>query len=228
MRHHPSPTRPPAGRGCPVLQPAQEVEARSGLAAIPSRKRRSSLHVSVRWSLRKADRFSPRLHFALSPRPTSGICHGGTHTAAEWSKQEVVVQRRFTGRVPGHGCSGKWCVPGRPKARRPTLVMESTYGNRQHPTEDPRPKLAEHHPPHGGAWRARLGDQSCIWLPHPRNSSSCSKSYQLRGFRCIATVPWRDHGTFSARRSDCTDETCRLIKQYGSPSAGIGRVLPLP
>ena len=104
----------------------------------------------------------------------SGIVDGGGHAADAMADSPFAVHR---GHRPGAQISN--VAPGKVVRSGPTegetadiLVMESTYGNRQHPTADPRPELAS-------LIRAdrctRRKHRSCRHLPSSarRNFSSC-------------------------------------------------------
>lgn len=76
------------------------------------------------------------------------------------------------GRVNDHDAApGKVVYSGpQPGEAADVMVMESTYGNRRHPTEDPRPKLAR-------LIQKTVEREAARWFPHsrwnvPRNSSS--------------------------------------------------------
>ncbi len=70
----------------------------------------------------------------------SGIVDGGAHAADQWSELAVCCSLETS-----VACATRHVAPGKVVHSGPTegetadvLVMESTYGNRQHPTDDPR------------------------------------------------------------------------------------------
>jgi metallo-beta-lactamase family protein len=101
------------------------------------------------------------------------------------------------------------------------LVMESTYGNRQHPTDDPRPKLAE-------IIRQTVQRGGSVIVPAFAVERTQKFVFMLKDLMesgqlpripvyCDSPMAIRAVEVFLKHKEECTDETCRLIKQYGSP-----------
>jgi metallo-beta-lactamase family protein len=101
------------------------------------------------------------------------------------------------------------------------LVMESTYGNRQHPTDDPRPKLAE-------IIRKTVQRGGSVIVPafaveRTQKFLFIVKELMESGqiprvpVYCDSPMAIKAVEVFLKHSEECTDETCRLIKQYGSP-----------
>ncbi len=101
------------------------------------------------------------------------------------------------------------------------LVMESTYGNRQHPTDDPRPKLAEiirQTVQRGGsvivpAFAVERTQKFVFMLKELMESGQLPRIPVY----CDSPMAIKAVEVFLKHKEECTDETCRLIKQYGSP-----------
>ena len=101
------------------------------------------------------------------------------------------------------------------------LVMESTYGNRQHPTEDPRPKLAEiirKTAKRGGSVivPAFAVERTQKFLFIVKELMESGQIPRLPVY-CDSPMAIKAVEVFLKHSEECTDETCRLIKQYGSP-----------
>ncbi len=101
------------------------------------------------------------------------------------------------------------------------LVMESTYGNRQHPTDDPRPKLAE-------IIRQTVQRGGSVIVPAFAVERTQKFVFMLKDLMesgqlpripvyCDSPMAIKAVEVFLKHKEECTDETCRLIKQYGSP-----------
>jgi metallo-beta-lactamase family protein len=101
------------------------------------------------------------------------------------------------------------------------LVMESTYGNRQHPTDDPRPKLAE-------IIRQTVERGGSVIVPAFAVERTQKFVFMLKNLMesgqipripvyCDSPMAIKAVEVFLKHEEECTDETCRLIKQYGSP-----------
>jgi metallo-beta-lactamase family protein len=101
------------------------------------------------------------------------------------------------------------------------LVMESTYGNRQHPTDDPRPKLAQlirETAQRGGsvvvpAFAVERTQKFVFMIKELMESGEIPRIPVY----CDSPMAIKAVGIFLKHSDECTDETCRLIKQYGSP-----------
>jgi metallo-beta-lactamase family protein len=101
------------------------------------------------------------------------------------------------------------------------LVMESTYGNRQHPTDDPRPKLAE-------LIRATVQRGGSVVVPAFAVERTQKFLFILKELMesgqiprvpvyCDSPMAIKAVEIFLKHTEECTDETCRLVGQYGSP-----------
>ena len=101
------------------------------------------------------------------------------------------------------------------------LVMESTYGNRQHPTDDPRPKLAEiirKTAQRGGSVvvPAFAVERTQKFLFIVKELMESGQIPRLPVY-CDSPMAIKAVEVFLKHSEECTDETCRLINQYGSP-----------
>ena len=101
------------------------------------------------------------------------------------------------------------------------LVMESTYGNRQHPDIDPRPELAE-------LIRKTVQRGGSVVVPAfavERTQKflfilkDLMESGQIPRIPVFADSPMAIKAVqiFLKHEEECTPDTCRLIKQFGSP-----------
>ncbi len=101
------------------------------------------------------------------------------------------------------------------------LVMESTYGNRQHPTEDPRPQLA-------ALIQKTVQRGGCVLVPAfavERTQKFLFMLKQLMESGQIPRVPVfcdspmgiKAVEIFLKHTEEYSDDTRRLISQYGSP-----------
>jgi metallo-beta-lactamase family protein len=101
------------------------------------------------------------------------------------------------------------------------LVMESTYGNRQHPTDDPRPKLA-------ALIRATVQRGGSVVVPAFAVERTQKFLFILKEMMeagqipripvyCDSPMAIKAVEIFLKHTEECTDETCRLVGQYGSP-----------
>jgi metallo-beta-lactamase family protein len=101
------------------------------------------------------------------------------------------------------------------------LVMESTYGNRRHPTDDPRPKLAEivrQTAQRGGtvvvpAFAVERTQKFLFMLKELMESGQLPRIPVY----CDSPMAIKAVEVFLKHEEECSDETCRLIRQYGSP-----------
>jgi metallo-beta-lactamase family protein len=101
------------------------------------------------------------------------------------------------------------------------LVMESTYGNRNHPTDDPRPKLAEvirQTVQRGGsvvvpAFAVERTQKFLFLLKELMESGQLPRIPVY----CDSPMAIKAVEVFLKHEEECSDETCRLIRQYGSP-----------
>jgi len=106
------------------------------------------------------------------------------------------------------------------------LVMESTYGNREHPTEDPRPALAtliRQTMERGGsvvvpAFAVERTQKFLFMLKELMESHAIP---QLPVF-CDSPMAIKAVEIFMKHTEEYTDETRRLVKQYGSPLEWAG------
>jgi metallo-beta-lactamase family protein len=101
------------------------------------------------------------------------------------------------------------------------LVMESTYGNRQHPTDDPRPKLAEiirQTAQRGGSVivPAFAVERTQKFLFIVKELMESGQIPRIPVY-CDSPMAIKAVEVFLKHSEECTDEACRLIKQYGSP-----------
>ncbi|HXP15931.1 MAG TPA: MBL fold metallo-hydrolase [Terriglobales bacterium] len=101
------------------------------------------------------------------------------------------------------------------------LVMESTYGNRQHPTDDPRPKLAELirlTAQRGGsvivpAFAVERTQKFVFMIKELMESGQIPRIPVY----CDSPMAIKAVEIFLKHSDECTEETCRLIRKYGSP-----------
>ena len=101
------------------------------------------------------------------------------------------------------------------------LVMESTYGNRQHPKDDPRPKLAEiirRTVQRGGSVivPAFAVERTQKFLFIVKELMESGQIPRIPVY-CDSPMAIKAVEVFLKHSEECSDETCRLIKQYGSP-----------
>ncbi len=126
------------------------------------------------------------------------------------------------------GCATSNSAPGKVVRSGPTegetadvLVMESTYGNRQHPTDDPRPKLAE-------IIRKTVQRGGSVIVPAFAVERTQKFLFMLKELMesgqipripvyCDSPMAIKAVEVFLKHTEECSDETCHLIKQYGSP-----------
>jgi metallo-beta-lactamase family protein len=101
------------------------------------------------------------------------------------------------------------------------LVMESTYGNRQHPTDDPRPKLA-------GIIRQTVQRGGSVIVPAFAVERTQKFLFILKQLMesgqlpripvyCDSPMAIKAVEVFLKHKEECSEETCQLIRQYGSP-----------
>jgi metallo-beta-lactamase family protein len=101
------------------------------------------------------------------------------------------------------------------------LVMESTYGNRQHPTDDPRPQLAaliRQTVQRGGtvivpAFAVERTQKFLFMLKELMES----KQIPQIPVYCDSPMAIKAVEIFLAHTDECSEDTCRLVTQYGSP-----------
>jgi len=101
------------------------------------------------------------------------------------------------------------------------LVMESTYGNRRHPTDDPGPKLAEiirKTAQRGGsvvvpAFAVERTQKFLFMLKELMESGQLPRIPVY----CDSPMAIKAVEVFLKHEEECSGETCRLIRQYGSP-----------
>jgi metallo-beta-lactamase family protein len=101
------------------------------------------------------------------------------------------------------------------------LVMESTYGNRQHPADDPRPALAE-------VIRRTVARGGSIVVPAFAVERTQKFLFMLKEMMESGQIPrvpvFADSPMaikavqiFMKHLDECSEETCRLVSKYGSP-----------
>ncbi len=101
------------------------------------------------------------------------------------------------------------------------LVMESTYGNRQHPADDPRPELAaiiRKTVERGGslvvpAFAVERTQKFLFMLKELMESGQAPRVPVY----CDSPMAIKAVEIFLKHAEEYSEETCRLIKQYGSP-----------
>jgi metallo-beta-lactamase family protein len=101
------------------------------------------------------------------------------------------------------------------------LVMESTYGNRQHPTDDPRPQLAaliNQTVKRGGsvvvpAFAVERTQKFLFMLKDLMESGQIPRIPVY----CDSPMAIKAVEVFLKHSDECTEEACRLISKYGSP-----------
>ena len=101
------------------------------------------------------------------------------------------------------------------------LVMESTYGNRQHPTDDPRPELAaiiRRTVQRGGtvvvpAFAVERTQKFLFILKQLMESGQIPRLPVY----CDSPMAIKAVEIFIKHSEECSDDTRRLIKRYGSP-----------
>ena len=101
------------------------------------------------------------------------------------------------------------------------LVMESTYGNRTHPTEDPRPKLADtirHTVQRGGsvvvpAFAVERTQKFLFVLKEMMESGQLPRIPVY----CDSPMAIKAVEVFLKHIGECSDDSSRLVRQYGSP-----------
>jgi metallo-beta-lactamase family protein len=101
------------------------------------------------------------------------------------------------------------------------LVMESTYGNRQHPTDDPRPQLA-------ALIRKTVERGGTVVVPAFAVERTQKFLFMLKELMesgqipripvyCDSPMAIKAVEIFLQHTDECSEETCRLVGQYGSP-----------
>jgi metallo-beta-lactamase family protein len=101
------------------------------------------------------------------------------------------------------------------------LVMESTYGNRQHPTDDPRPQLAtliRQTVERGGtvvvpAFAVERTQKFLFMLKELMESGQIPRIPVY----CDSPMAIKAVEIFLQHTDECSEDTCRLVTQYGSP-----------
>ena len=132
------------------------------------------------------------------------------------------------GRVRNHNIApGKVVRSGPPEGESADLmVMESTYGNRQHPTEDPRPELAElirDTAQRGGsvivpAFAVERTQKFLFMLKQLMESGEIPRIPVF----CDSPMAIQAVEIFMKHSEEYTEETRRLLGQYGSPLEWAG------
>src|SRR5207253_1534537 len=135
------------------------------------------------------------------------------------------------------GTAGKVVRSGPTEGERAdVLVMESTYGNRQHPTDDPRPELAEivrETVQRGGsvivpAFAVERTQKFLFMLKLLMESSQIPRIPVY----CDSPMAIKAVEIFLKHTEEYSDETRQLVTQYGSPlqwpgftfASDIGRI----
>ena len=101
------------------------------------------------------------------------------------------------------------------------LVMESTYGNRDHPKTDPRPEMAQ-------LIRDTVGRGGCVVIPAFAVERTQKLIFMLKEMmesgdipkvpvHCDSPMAIKAVQVFLNHTEEFSDETKRLIAQYGSP-----------
>ncbi len=101
------------------------------------------------------------------------------------------------------------------------LVMESTYGNRQHPTDDPRPQLA-------AIIRQTVQRGGTVIVPAFAVERTQKFLFMLKELMeagqiprvpvyCDSPMAIKAVEIFLQHTDECSEDTCRLVTQYGSP-----------
>ena len=132
----------------------------------------------------------------------------------------------FTGDIgrvrDNHGAPGKVVRSGPTEGETAdVLVMESTYGNRQHPTDDPRPRLAE-------VIRQTVQRGGSVIVPAFAVERTQKFLFMLKELMesgqlpripvyCDSPMAIKAVEIFLKHTEECSDETCHLVRQYGSP-----------
>jgi len=121
-----------------------------------------------------------------------------------------------------HETPGKVVQPGPVTGESADLlVMESTYGNRQHPTDDPRPRLAEvirRTVERGGsvvtpAFAVERTQKFLFMLKELMESGQIPRLPVY----CDSPMAIKAVQIFLKHTEEYSDETVRLVRQYGSP-----------
>ncbi len=100
------------------------------------------------------------------------------------------------------------------------LVMESTYGNRQHPTDDPRPQLA-------AVIRQTVQRGGTVIVPAFAVERTQKFLFMLKELMeegqipripvyCDSPMAIKAVEIFLQHTDECSEDTCRLVTQYGS------------
>lgn len=127
------------------------------------------------------------------------------------------------GRVRNHNIAPGKVVHSGPQEGESAdfMVMESTYGNRQHPTEDPRPELAElirDTAQRGGsvivpAFAVERTQKFLFMLKQLMESGTIPRIPVF----CDSPMAIQAVEIFMKHSEEYTEETRRLVGQYGSP-----------
>jgi metallo-beta-lactamase family protein len=101
------------------------------------------------------------------------------------------------------------------------VVMESTYGNRQHPTDDPRPTLAaliRQTSERGGSLivPAFAVERTQKFLFMLKELMESGQTPRIPVF-CDSPMAIKAVEIFLKHKEEYTEETCQLIARYGSP-----------
>ena len=171
----------------------------------------------------EAVQLSPELSFRFVP---AAHILGSSMVELKLNLNGQAKRLLFTGDIgrvrDNHGAPGKVVRSGPTEGETADLlVMESTYGNRQHPTDDPRPKLAEiirQTVQRGGSVVvpafAVERTQKFVFIVKELMESGQIPRIPVY---CDSPMAIKAVEVFLKHEEECSDETCRLITQFGSP-----------
>ncbi len=137
--------RPPAGRRRALLQQDKEIEARACIASLHLRRGAGLPAILPPVAVGRLHTTIGGAFFPFRPRGAhSRIVHGGALVRANGRTHRLLFSGDI-GRVHDHKVAPGKVVHSGPEEGEiaDIVVMESTYGNRMHPKEDPLPELAE-------------------------------------------------------------------------------------
>lgn len=162
----------------------------------------------------------------------AGLASPSAHSAGSLARERLGATRLlFTGDIGRvnnqHRAPGKVVYSGpQPGEAADILVMESTYGNRRHPTEDPRPQLArliQQTVERGGSAVvpafAVERTQKFLFLVKELMESGQAPRVPVY---CDSPMAIKAVEVFLKHTEEYTDITRQLISRYGSPLAWPG------
>ena len=190
------------------------------------KKRKSVCNISARWEFEESKQLSPEISFRFV---RSAHILGSAMVELKLTTNGQSRQLLFTGDI------GRVRDPDPGKVLRsgPTegetadvLVMESTYGNRQHPTNDPRPELAaliRKTVERGGsvivpAFAVERTQKFLFILKQLMESGQIPRI----PIYCDSPMGIKAVQIFLKHTEEYSEETRQLIKQYGSPLSWPG------